>query len=101
MVSENLKRHKVDSQSTRHRTVTSGVAPVGKQMNHPQANAFVTASPFASNSMETRGENRISNLEPKPQEQGVLKSFAPRSMAGFVGGSIRNALKRPRATQNS
>ncbi|ASM74340.1 MULTISPECIES: TetR/AcrR family transcriptional regulator [Roseobacteraceae] len=34
------------------------------------------------------------------QEQGVLKSFAPRSMAGFVGGGIRNALKWHRATQN-
>ncbi|KEJ93849.1 hypothetical protein SAMN05444149_11625 [Pseudosulfitobacter pseudonitzschiae] len=69
-------------------------------MNHPQANAFFTASLFASNGMETRGENPISSLEPKPQEQGVLKSFAPRSMVGFVGGGIRNALKRPRATQN-
>ncbi|KEJ95431.1 TetR/AcrR family transcriptional regulator [Pseudosulfitobacter pseudonitzschiae] len=34
------------------------------------------------------------------QEQGVLKSFAPRSMAGFVGGGIRNALKWHRATQS-
>lgn len=34
------------------------------------------------------------------QEQGVLKPMAPRSMAGYVGGGIRNALKWHRTTQN-
>ena len=36
----------------------------------------------------------------KAQEQGVLKPMAPRSMAGFVSGGIRNALKWHRITQN-
>lgn len=34
------------------------------------------------------------------QEQGVLKPMVPRSMAGYVGGGIRNALKWHRTTQN-
>lgn len=34
------------------------------------------------------------------QEKGLLKPMAPRSMAGYVGGGIRNVLKWHRATQN-
>lgn len=33
------------------------------------------------------------------QDHGLLKSSEPRSMAGFVGGGIRNALKWHRTTQ--